>query len=70
MEVADLDGGPDEGNFYAYPDRLVGLTLQQGMNLLDALGALLPATTLDFLRSEEAVPIINRIRAEENVRHY
>jgi [citrate (pro-3S)-lyase] ligase len=36
----------------------------------DALGALLPATTLDFLRSEEAVPIINRIRAEENVRHY
>ena len=36
----------------------------------DALSALLPATTLDFLRSDEAKPIIGRIRAEANVIHY
>ena len=36
----------------------------------DALTDLLPATTLDFLKSPEAEPVIRKIRAEENVIHY
>lgn len=36
----------------------------------DALTDLLPATTLDYFRSGEAAPVLERIRASDNVVHY
>lgn len=37
---------------------------------LDAIRALVPATTFEFLASDEAIPIVRRIQATENVVHY
>ena len=37
---------------------------------LDAAADMLPETTLDFFRSEEAAPIVAAIRAEQDVVHY
>lgn len=46
----------------------VRLALQNGD--YDTLSKLVPQTTLDYLKSPEAIPVIERIRQQENVIHY
>ena len=46
----------------------VRLALQNGD--YDTLSKLVPQTTLDYLKSPEASPVIERIRQQENVIHY
>lgn len=46
----------------------VRLALQNGD--YDTLSKLVPQTTLDYFKSPEAIPVIERIRQQENVIHY
>lgn len=46
----------------------VRLALQNGD--YDILSKLVPQTTLDYFKSPEAIPVIERIRQQENVIHY
>lgn len=46
----------------------VRLALQNGD--YDILSKLIPQTTLDYFKSPEAIPVIERIRQQENVIHY
>ena len=46
----------------------VRLALQNGD--YDTISKLVPQTTLDYFKSPEAIPVIERIRQQENVIHY